>query len=216
MPQVLLVRYHLRHIADMHQVVRLRYHLRHTDDRTQVILVRYHDRHTTDKLQVILLRYHLRHIADMPQVVRVRYHMRHTDGTFQKVLVRYHWRHERFLGAPRRPRHSKKHPRRPSGFCALCSSPSVPTTSAPATSMATAMVRATFSQRKPEQTGEYQFRSIISFMQLCSNSTDDKRNERVHDVEIELRDECSRLRPALRAEASEASSHSDALVSYPC
>ena len=65
----------------MPQVVLVRYHLRHTYDMPQVVLARYTLTHTTDMLQVILPRYHLRYIADMPQVVRVRYRLRHTEAS---------------------------------------------------------------------------------------------------------------------------------------
>ena len=42
MPQVVLVRYHLRHTADVPQMILIRYHLRHTDGMPEVVRVQYH------------------------------------------------------------------------------------------------------------------------------------------------------------------------------
>ena len=138
MPQVVLVRYHLRHTDDMPQVVLLRYHLRHEDDMPQVVLDRYHLRHTDDMPQVVLVWYHIqdthaspprgagrsetntqqvdcRHICNRPAADKYATTTLTTTTTNTPPPPLHHYHHDplrrRFCG-PWRSRSNKLHVRR--------------------------------------------------------------------------------------------------------
>ena len=87
MPQVVLLRYHLRQAADMHQVVLGRYHLRHTTDMPQVVLRRYQLRPADDMPQVGPLRYQSRLTRDILQVVFLGSRMTAMTTTMTTVRV---------------------------------------------------------------------------------------------------------------------------------
>ena len=66
MPQVVPIKYHLRHVVSMPQVVPIKYHKRHVVSMPRVAPNRYHSRQVVSMPRVVPMKYHLRHAVSMP------------------------------------------------------------------------------------------------------------------------------------------------------